>query len=100
MDRRRFCPLSGFSCRSLQGVLGAMVWHAQGIARRLLGNTVPVDPKHLAELLSAGTARRLRRVSDLRPKAMRISLITPAPPGSRKGNRVTAMRWARLLRQL
>ncbi len=31
---------------------------------------------------------------------MNILLITPAPPGSRKGNRITAHRWARLLRQL
>lgn len=31
---------------------------------------------------------------------MRISLITPAPAGSRKGNRVTAQRWSKILRGL
>ena len=31
---------------------------------------------------------------------MRISIATPAPPGSRKGNRATAVRWAGLLRSL
>ncbi len=31
---------------------------------------------------------------------MRIRLITPAPKGSRQGNRVTALRWARIFRKL
>jgi putative glycosyltransferase (TIGR04348 family) len=31
---------------------------------------------------------------------MNITIITPAPPGSRKGNRITARRWAGLLRSL
>jgi putative glycosyltransferase (TIGR04348 family) len=31
---------------------------------------------------------------------MRVLIACPAPPGSRQGNRVTAQRWARLLRSL
>lgn len=31
---------------------------------------------------------------------MRIVLVTPAPPGSRSGNRATATRWAKLFAQL
>lgn len=34
------------------------------------------------------------------PTAMRIILITPAPPQSRAGNRATASRWANILRSL
>ena len=41
------------------------------------------------------------RLPDLRaPAGVRICLVTPAPPGSTSGNRVTATRWAGLLREL
>jgi putative glycosyltransferase (TIGR04348 family) len=33
-------------------------------------------------------------------RALRILVLCPAPPGSRAGNRVTALRWRRVLREL
>ena len=30
---------------------------------------------------------------------MRVLIVTPAPPKSRLGNRITALRWSRLLRE-
>ena len=99
--------------RGVPRVLGALVRDGagppQGDARRVLGHHDAPHPRHLAQLLPGRPAQRVGRLPDLRPVreaeanrcgAMDVQLVTPAPPGSRKGNRVTATRWARFLREL
>jgi putative glycosyltransferase (TIGR04348 family) len=43
---------------------------------------------------------RLPHVRAAKLATMRIVIVTPAPPDSRYGNRITAVRWARILRRL
>lgn len=67
VDVERLRAVSRVHCRSLQGVLGAVVLDAaQGASWRLLGNARSPPPEHVAQVLSAGSARRHRGVPDLR----------------------------------
>ena len=61
-----FLPYPGFVRRPVPGVLAALVRHAQGAARRLLGDAGAPAAQHLAELLHARPARRLGGLPHLR----------------------------------
>lgn len=79
-----------------------MVRHAQSPARRLLGNVVAAHSQYLEKFLHAGPARCLGRLPHLRSLAniVNIQLVTPAPLRINNGNRITALRWAALLKKL
>src|SRR5262245_3277668 len=77
-----------------------MVRHSQGAAWRRLDDALAPAAQHLEELLPTGPPRRVGRFSYLRSAIMNICVVTPAPPGSLKGNRVTAERWGALLHEL
>ncbi len=98
MDAEHLPSLPGFLGGSVPGLFRAVVRNAQGFARWLLGNALPATAEHLAELLHARSPRRPGRVPDV--PSLRIRIVSTAPPSSRKGNRVTALRWARLLKDL
>src|SRR5262249_19094571 len=105
MDGGRLRAVSRVRDRSVSGVLRAVVPYPQGAARRLLDDALPPPPEHLAQFLPARSPGRLGGLPHLRAvgqrgAAMTIRLITPAPAHSRKGNRVTALRWAPILREL
>src|SRR5216683_733597 len=98
MDRQRIQSLPGICRGSLPGLFQAMVRNAQSLARRLLVHPGQADSQYLAQLLHGGSTRHTGRLQNVR--ALSICLVSTTPSDSRKGNRVTAVRWSRLLREL
>src|SRR5688572_9910822 len=82
MGRRHVRALSGVRLRSVSGVLAAVLRPEEGAARRLLGDAVAADPRHVAELLHAASAQHLRRLPNGRAWQCELS---PVPRGETSG---------------
>src|SRR2546423_3879058 len=87
MDRFAFSAVSGLRTRSVCGIFGAVVRHAQGASRGQLCHTAFDRARQVPQFLYAGARRHLRRLSHLRAVTVR---------GSRETPRVR--RWAKLVR--
>lgn len=68
----------------------------------MLGDFVAAHTRYLAQLLHTRPARRLGRLPYLQQIAgdMKIQLVTPAPLKLNNGNKITALRWAKIFKQL
>jgi putative glycosyltransferase (TIGR04348 family) len=64
----------------------------------MLGYSTTVDSQYLAELLHGRSPGRSGGLSNVR--RLSICIVSTTPSRSRKGNRITAARWSRLLRKL
>src|SRR5437868_14341361 len=100
MDRERLPAVPRVRGRPVPRLFATLVRHPQSPPRRRMDDAGPPVAQHVAKLLPARPARRLGRLPHLRGGVMKICILTPAPVGSRKGNRITAVRWARLLSDL
>ncbi len=98
MDADALFAIPGVFSRPLSRLLPALVRQPQGVAWRLLGDSIAADSKHLAQFLHARAQGHHRWVPDV--PTLNICIVSSASPRSRSGNRITALRWARILREL
>ncbi len=98
MDGGYLFPLPGIRARSVPGILSTAIRFDEDSARGCVDHSFPADPKHLAQLLRAPSSGHLGGIPHLRP-LIRIAVPTGAT-GTASGNQVSAVRWARLLREV
>src|SRR5260370_13859988 len=98
MDVDALFAIPGVFSSPISRLLTALVRQPQGVAWRLLGDSIAADSKHLAQFLHARAQGHHRWVPDV--PTLNICIVSSASPRSRSGNRITALRWARILREL